>query len=173
MRTRQFAALCALVLAGTACQVPLSPPPHTSAAEPGEVQFELAGTGGAALVVPVKVNGTGPYPFVLDTGATLTCVDQQLATELELREPVGRIGFGAGVGGSGQMRLVSIDSLQVGEAKTSSLIGCALDLQSIKGAGLDVRGLLGLNFLKEYRVTLDFTNRTLRLDTPEEQAATR
>ena len=172
MRTSRQLVLCVLVLAGAACQVPSSPLKQT-APEPGEVQFELAGTGGAALVVPVKVNDTGPYPFVLDTGATVTCVDELLANELALREPVGRIGFGAGVRGFGRMRLVSIDSLQVGEAKTTNLTGCALDLQSIKGAGLDVRGLLGLNFLKEYRVTLDFADRTLRLDTPGEEAAAR
>jgi|GEM_PF-3917599 len=37
----------------------------------GEVEFALAGPGGAALLVPVFVNGEGPFDFVLDTGATL------------------------------------------------------------------------------------------------------
>jgi predicted aspartyl protease len=157
------------VLSATACQVALDPA-STAVAEPGEVSFELAGPGGAALVVPVRVNGSGPYSFVLDTGATLTCVDEQLANELKLKAPVGRIGFGAGVGGAGQMRLVAIETLQVGDAKVADVTGCALDLQAIKGAGLKVRGLLGLNFLREYRVTIDFADRRLRLEPPGENA---
>src|SRR5215510_9417073 len=67
----------------------------------GEVEFDLAGPGGAVLVVPVYLNGTGPYDFVLDTGATLTCVDQKLAAQLGLPSRFGRMGIGAGVGGTG------------------------------------------------------------------------
>lgn len=130
--------------------------------------FQLAGPGGAAFVVPVKVNGAGPYQFVLDTGATLTCVDESLAQKLGLPEPVGTVGFGGTVQGLGRMRLLSIDSLQVGSATSTDLTGCAVDLSPMRSAGLDVHGLVGLNFLKSYRVTLDFSERTLRLDTTAE-----
>ena len=39
-------------------------------------------------------------------------------------------------------------------------------LQSLRGAELDVDGLLALNFLREYRVTLDFERRALKLENP-------
>ena len=53
---------------------------------PGEVNFELAAPNDAAIIVPVKINGKGPYKFVLDTGATFTCIDQKLVDELKLPE---------------------------------------------------------------------------------------
>lgn len=138
--------------------------PADSAA--GAVAFEWAGPGEAAILVPVHINGRGPYSFVLDTGATLTCMDQALATELSLPEEGGRIGFGAGVGGAGRMQLVHADSLRVGEARAEELTLCALDLSSARQAGIELDGLLGLNFLRSFRMGLDFERGVLSLQEP-------
>lgn len=138
-------------------------PPHES----GFRNALLTGAGGAALVVPVRVNGGGPYDFVLDTGATLTCVDRALADSLGLPEARGALGVGAGIrSGPGAMRLVEIDSLSVGGARAEGLTGCTLDLEQFRALGLDARGLLGLNFLREFRVTLDFDAGRLTLVRP-------
>ena len=104
--------------------------------------------------------------FVLDTGATLTCVDQALAEQLGLPERTGQIGFGAGIGGSGSVRLVGLDSLRIGATKAYDLTACTLDLSQFEQAGLDIDGLLGLNFLKSFRVTLDFESNRLTLAEP-------
>src|ERR1700691_5550896 len=37
------------------------------------------------IILPVVINHTGPYPFLLDTGAASTIVDPLLATELHLK----------------------------------------------------------------------------------------
>lgn len=171
MHTHRFAAilfLSCVSLLTAACMPMGQQQPTNVEPEPGEVEFELAGPGEAALVVPVRINGEGPFPFVLDTGATLTCIDEALVKELDLPDAAGTVGIGGGVrGGMGQMRVISLDSVSMGEATASGLLGCAVDLSSMQTAGLDVRGLLGLNFLKAYRVTLDFERRVARLDRPE------
>jgi predicted aspartyl protease len=151
--------LIATLLIG--CSVPMRVGPSNTA--PGEVRFELVGPGGAALVVPVLVNGRGPYNFVLDTGATLTCMDLKLAEELKLPEQKGAFGVGIGIRSEGQVKLVKIGQLQVGTAKASGLTGCALDLQRMQSAGMNIDGLLGLNFLKSYRVIIDFDRQSLKL----------
>jgi hypothetical protein len=133
---------------------------------PGEVLFDLAGPGGAALTVPVKVNGKGPFAFVLDTGATVTCVDDSLVRDLSLPEVSGALAFGGTVSGLGRMRLISLESISVGEATVRELHGCAVDLSPMRTAGLDVRGLLGLNFIREYRLTIDFADRSVRFEPP-------
>ena len=140
--------------------------PADSAA--GEVSFELAGPNGTALMVPVRINGQGPYDFVLDTGATVTCVDARLANELALPEVRGVIGTGAGIGGQGQLRLVQLDSLHVGTVSAHDMEACVVDLQNLEGLGLEVHGLVGLNMLREFRVTLDFTRNILTLAKPED-----
>ena len=138
--------------------------PADSAA--GEIPFQLAGQNGAAIIVPVNINGEGPYDFVLDTGATVTCVDAALADSLALPPLRGAIGTGAGATGSGQLRLVRIDSVRVAGASAAGLPGCVLDLAHIQAVGFEADGLLGLNFLKPFRVTLDFERSVLILRAP-------
>ena len=138
--------------------------PADSAA--GEVAFRLAGQDGAALLVPVHVNGEGPFDFVLDTGATVTCIDAALADSLSLPPLRGAVGMGAGATGAGQLRLVRMDSVRVAGARASGLPGCVLDLAHIRSVGFEADGLLGLNFLKPFRVTLDFERSVLILRAP-------
>lgn len=149
-----------------ACMVPM-PAEMSSPSEvaPGEVAFELA-SGESAIVVPVRIDAQGPFRFIVDTGATLTCLDAAVAKKLGLEQRTGVIGRGFGVGAEGRVGMVAIGHLEIGSAFAKDLTACTLDLQSLRGAGLDVDGLLGLNFLREYRVTLDFERLALKLENP-------
>jgi predicted aspartyl protease len=152
-----------VTLAAHGC-VAVGPAGGTAAPGPGEVRFDLAGPGGAALVVPVRINDAGPFPFVLDTGATVTCVDETLVAELKLPDATGTIAIGGGIRGLGRMRLVTLESVQLGDARVRDLNGCAVDLGPMRQAGLDIRGLLGLNFLRAYRLTVDFGAQIVRVE---------
>jgi len=136
-------------------------PPADSAA--GEVPFRLAGPGGAAVVVRAALNGRDSVDLIVDTGATLTCLDERFARELQLPEQRGMVGAGVGVGGSGRVRLVRVDSLRVGTMTAEDLMACTLDLAALDRVTPGARGLLGLNFLKNFRVTLDFRREVLLL----------
>jgi predicted aspartyl protease len=161
--------LCVLLGLAAGCRQPGAPArvevPADSAA--GEIAFDLAGPGDAALMVPVFLNGEGPFDFVLDTGATLTCVDQEIARRLQLPAARGVVGVGAGVGGSGKMEILRLDSLRIGAARAGEMTVCALDLKHTDAIGLEIDGLLGLNFLRSFRVTLDFQRNVLHLRDPD------
>lgn len=136
-------------------------PPDSAA---GEVPFHLAGPGGAAIVIPVVLDGRDSANLILDTGATLTCLDDSLARRLKLPERIGVGGAGVAIGGAGRMRLVRLDSLRVGAAIARDLTACAIDLSNVHAVSPEVHGLLGLNFLRNFRVTLDFQRKVLRLE---------
>lgn len=157
-----------LGLLALGCSLPGAVSPGApSETAPGEVNFELAGPNEAALIVPVKINGQGPYDFVLDTGATFTCVDRPLAEELKLPDWSGPLGSVVITGGEGQMGFVKIDKLEVGDtASATELVACKLDLSRMQPPGFGIKGLVGLNFLKNYRLTIDFQSKKLRLDKP-------
>lgn len=154
-----------LLLAGSACEVaiPARVTVQTDTAA-GQVPLQLAGRGGAVLMVAVHINGAGPYNLVLDTGATLTCIDERLSRQLSLPRKAGAIGVGAGVGGSERVALVQVDSVRLGSSTVTNLTACVLDLRHLRelGAG-GVNGLLGLNFLTNFHVTLDFEQRLMTL----------
>lgn len=134
--------------------------PADSAA--GEVAF----TGTAAMVIPVHINGEGPLNFALDTGSTLTCVDQRVAARMELPERAGLPGVTAGASGLGQMQMVVLDSLRIGGAAMRDLPACVVELAHARQVGVDIDGLLGLNFLRAYRVGIDFSRGILSLRDP-------
>jgi predicted aspartyl protease len=135
--------------------------PADSAA--GEVDFQLSGPGGAALLVPVHINGEGPFDFVLDTGATLICLDARLIERLSVPIDTRRSGIGAGIEGTGQIQLVRLDSVRIGAAQANELSACVLDLAHTDKLGIEMDGLVGLNFLREFRMTLDFERNVLIL----------
>lgn len=157
------AAVLGLLVLAACVQVPVDSSGSATPAA-GEMSFSFQGAGDAAIVVPVRLNGQGPYDFVLDTGATLTCLDTALARELDLPEARGVVGRGATLGSSGGVEVYRLDSLAIGDATVNDLMACALDLEHIRGAGLDVDGLVGLNVLKQYTMTIDFDRRMLRLE---------
>lgn len=127
---------------------------------------EVAFSGGAAMLVPVHVNGDGPLQFALDTGSTLTCVDGSVADRLELPERLGMRGVTAGAAGVGRMRVVLIDSLRVGGVAMRELDACVVDLGHAREVGVEIDGLIGLNFLRAYRVGIDFDRGVLSLQNP-------
>ena len=158
--------LCTLLLVA-ACTIPapkdLGTPNSTT---PGEVPFKLAPPNDAAIIVPVKINGHGPYDFVLDTGATFTCIDQKLVNELKLPESRGQFGVGVLTPIEGAVKLVNIDTLEVGNVKATQMKACAIEFSRLQTDGLDAHGLVGLNFLKSFRMTIDFKKQVLHLDRP-------
>jgi predicted aspartyl protease len=166
MTACRHALIGALVAALSGCESGAPGAVHAPAdAAAGEVEFTMAGPGGAALMVPVYVNGEGPLDFVLDTGATFTCVSEETAERLRLPERP-TAGIGVGVGGTSRLRLVQVDSLRLGGAAAESLPACLLDLAHTEAIGLSMDGLLGLNFLSSFLVTLDFERGVVRLEPP-------
>ena len=164
MNVSRLAVLLFFVAAG--CVVPgdAGEAEVSSNSQPGEIAFEMAEPNEMAMIVPVMIDGKGPYDFVLDTGATLTCVAESLASELALDEPRGMLGRGATLGGGGPMRLVQIDSIVVGTIEVNDVTACAIDLSDLENFGLEIDGLLGLNVLTNFRVTIDFERQILRLE---------
>lgn len=155
--------LAALAVGGCEGALPARVAVQTDTAA-GEVPLRVAGRGGAVLMVAVQINGAGPYNLVLDTGATLMCVDERLARQLSLPGKTGAIGLGAGVGGSGRVELVQVDSVRVGSSTVRNLTACVLDLRHLRDLGAGgVSGLLGLNFLTNFHVTLDFEQQVMTL----------
>jgi predicted aspartyl protease len=146
----------------------LGPPTHVTIpadSAASEIAFRLSPRA-SAMLVSAYVNGKGPVDLILDTGATLTCLDDSLTHELNLPRRVGAVGVGAGVGMAGPVRLLKVDSLRVGAAAASNITVCSLDLRVLQQVSPGARGLLGLNFLKEFRVNIDFKRRVLQLTAP-------
>lgn len=130
------------------------------------VKFRLAGGAQPLLVLSVEVNRGGPYDFILDTGAGTTLLTPELARTLGVKSTGTKKGQTAG--GTVDVSLAIVDSLGVGELRRTGLNVAILDLSRISQTiGVPLAGDLGYNFLKNFRLTIDFEARELRLDDPK------
>ena len=114
------------------------------------------------IIVPVVINHTGPYEFLLDTGAGSTIVDPALATELHLKTQ-GSAEV-VGVGFNTHTSFAYLDLLEAGSHSVANHPVVVQDLQPLQEADLHFRGILGGDFLAHFDVLMDYAHRMLCLD---------
>jgi predicted aspartyl protease len=130
-----------------------------------KVEFRLAGGAQPLILLPVRVNGDGPFQFILDTGAGTSLLSSDLAKKLKIKIISTKEGQSAG--GKISVSLAKIDSLAVGQAKLDDVDVGIVDLTHIgKTIGTKIDGDVGYNFLKHFRITIDYHDCEIRLDEP-------
>src|SRR5262249_51153095 len=138
--------------------------PRREAARP--IPFQLAKPDKPLILLETVVDGRGPFRFALDTGAGGTMISLQLARRLRIPpDGPGKAGKATGAGGSVEVRLGAVKSLKVGDARLDGLRVGIMDLGGIAQAiETDIDGILGYNFLKEFRVTIDYPKQTVTFE---------
>lgn len=130
-----------------------------------KVKFRLAGGAQPLILLPVEVNGEGPFEFILDTGARTSLLSSELGQKLEAKIIGSKEGQSAE--GAVSVSLAKASSLAVGSAKLDDVDVGLVDLSHIgKTVGSKIDGDLGYNFLRNYKVALDYPNETLSLFNP-------
>jgi hypothetical protein len=114
------------------------------------------------IVVPVTINHTGPYEFLVDTGSQVTIVDPALAAELQLRIE-GTTGF-VGVGFRTRPSFAHLDILGVGSHALANPLVVVQNLEHLQAVDPHIRGVLGGNFLGHFDVLIDYAHNMLCLD---------
>jgi predicted aspartyl protease len=130
-----------------------------------KVKFRLAGGAQPLILLPVQVNGDGPFEFILDTGAGTSLLSCDLPKKLNIKIISTKEGQSAG--GKISVSLAKVDSFAVGQAKLEDLDVGIVDLTHIgKTIGTKIDGDVGYNFLKHFRITIDYHDCEIRFDEP-------
>lgn len=120
--------------------------------------FVLESQGG--IVVPVRISGTGPYAFLVDTGASHSSISSELAQTVKA-VPVARAMVSTPAGDRerlvGQVSQLGIGPIVVDATAT------VLPVESLRIAGA-VAGILGQDVLAGLRYTIDYRRRHIRWD---------
>ncbi len=129
------------------------------------IPFKIKGE--HVIVVPVKINNSDKqYHFMVDTG-TLTVVSSKTAMELNLSAGVEIVAKDT-AGGTKPMQLISLDLLGLGNMSVAECAAGILDFSELGGSlkvpDMEIDGLLGSNFLRYFKVTIDYKNKKLTLD---------
>jgi len=128
------------------------------AQQPMQTKFRT--TGQSMIVVPVMINGAGPFDFQLDTGCSLSIVDQKIAEELHLQLT------GRAILDTAQSEAVTtvshIDSMRMGEASVAGLDVIVAD--RLVDLQYKVRGVLGEDFLQHFDVLIDNRHHVIQME---------
>jgi predicted aspartyl protease len=108
------------------------------------------------LFVDVKVNGTGPFSFLVDSGADRSVVGTGLAERLAL--PAEDNVMLRSMAGASEVRTVFLDTLTLGASEIGPIKAPALPERFI---GAD--GIIGIDALADQRMLLDFDNRRVTI----------
>jgi predicted aspartyl protease len=131
-----------------------------------KVKFRLAGGAQPLILLPTRVNGAGPFEFILDTGAGTSLLSAELAQQLNVKILGTKEGQSAGKKIS--VSLAKIDALGLGQAKIENVEVGIVDLGHIsRTIGAKIDGDIGYNFLKHFRVTIDYQTGEVRFDDPK------
>jgi predicted aspartyl protease len=131
-----------------------------------KVKFRLAGGEQSLILLPVHVNGRGPFDFILDTGAGTSLLTPELAKQLDVKIVGSKEGQSAG--GKVAVSLAKAGSLAVGDARIDDVDLGIVDLAHVgKTIGAKIDGDLGYNFLKYFRITINYRDCEIRFDDPK------
>ncbi|HYR85322.1 MAG TPA: aspartyl protease family protein [Terriglobia bacterium] len=120
------------------------------------------------LLVPVQVNGQHRGNFIVDTGAVTTVISHNMAATLGVDEktPGAKIDLGiAGVGGFEGV-VLRVPDVTFKTAKNSEVFPQVVSInlkEMSKMIGTEVAGVIGFDFLDEYKLTLDYYAAEVRL----------
>jgi predicted aspartyl protease len=149
---------CLLVIAVLLCAVPAA---FADAPGPAVVPFHFVR--GFAVIVPVMVNGRGPYDFMLDTGCTITTVDRELGQELALTPQ--EQGTVTTLTQRTPGLLAFARNVVVGPVTEQHVEIMIRDLSGLRRIAPTTRGVLGQNALNHADFLLDYRHKLMEFDT--------
>lgn len=131
--------------------------PDTAVRVPMETAHGMA-------VVEAKINGKGPYRWIVDTGAAgQGRIDAALAQELELPQ-AGEAIAGDGSGRNQETRrTVHVDEIELGGVKFEGLELLVGQYAERASGGEPVQGVLGFGLFADWLLTLDYPGGALEL----------
>jgi len=111
------------------------------------------------IIVPVTINGSGPFRFMVDTGANQTVLAQSVVARLNLPVDPENLISVVGVSGTAQVASAHVDRLDAGAVHFSDV-----QLPVLSGPVFDgIDGILGMDGFDGKRVTANFVRGEFRI----------
>jgi len=115
------------------------------------------------ILVPVTINGRGPFRLIVDTGASYSTVSPQLAQTLGLEASDEYPFVVNGITGSERAPSIPIDHMEAGDLQMSSLRLPVIQATILAGAD----GILGAAGLKNERIMVEFYRNRVTISRPK------
>jgi predicted aspartyl protease len=118
------------------------------------------------ILLPVSINGSESGIFALDTAASANVIHPRFAQKIGLDLSDVNEQAAHGAYGNLTIRQTTFESMSVGGLERNDIDAAVIDLSYVEGPDMQLDGLIGAPFLRNYDVTIDFANRSIELVTP-------
>ena len=138
------------------------------------IEIPVRTTASGFLSGEVVIDGiTKPLNFIIDTGATVSVLSEKAAALEEaptfLQPDTMRVFGAAGI--AENVKTALLPKLAIGNYAREKINAAVLDLEPVnETAGFQQNGILGGNFLRQFRVVFDFQRSVVRLEPLESPA---
>ena len=112
------------------------------------VPFRLTDSG--HILVRTKINGKGPYNFIIDTGAPMVYVSEPVAKKLGIK--------------AGKKAPATLDAFQLEGGPVHEKLKCVVEtpfqlegMNAMGFAGVELHGIIGYNLLAQFKMEIDLT----------------
>jgi predicted aspartyl protease len=122
-----------------------------------EVVVRIDESGG--IVVPVIIDGSGPFSFLLDTGSTHSVVSQSLADRLALHV-VAKTSVSTSAGREWRP-VVEMNQTTIESARSARLLASVATRAQLDAVARGIDGIIGQDFLFALNYTLDYRRKRL------------
>jgi hypothetical protein len=115
------------------------------------------------------VNGSGPFDFLVDTGAQISTVDEELSSSLAL--PTKGTAAISGVAVYGSKALTELARVEAAGQVVNGVAAVVDKMAQLHAADKRIRGIIGEDFLVHFDLLIDNQHRALCLDNSGVMAA--
>jgi hypothetical protein len=158
--------LAAVAFAGVALHCPADDKPKDAPADAKPIVVPMEILPSRHFVVPVTLNGKGPFRMILDTGAPLTLINSKAGKAGALTKKESGGGLLGMLGGG--LNQVTVAKLKVGEVECEKVPAVVMDHPTVKAIsdafedeGGPIYGLVGFPFFGRYAMTVDYQKKEL------------
>jgi len=134
-------------------KLPQPPPADPALATPEMMGFNFNDN---RMTVPVSIGASGPYRFIIDTGAERSMVSNELAGTLNLA--AGRRVRVTTMAGQGILNTYLLPALQVSLVRPGTL-----EAPAVEARNLGAPGMLGIDALRDHAVSIDFDRNVMEV----------
>lgn len=136
----------------------------TSGPGSASIHFQLADS---LIYVQASLNGSEPLWMMLDTGSSLTVLDESVSKTLGLKSSSKGRAYGPGQGSSQEVALASHATIRFADTELGNQTVATLPLDWFsREVGRSTDGFLGSDLFRRFVVEIDYANQVLRLYDP-------
>jgi predicted aspartyl protease len=130
------------------------------------VKFSISNPERPIITVKGTINKKGPFNFIFDTGASMTIIEKQTAEKLGLSDKTHTTRNALSAGGALVSSILNVESIKVDGVEAKNIQVGVLDLSNVSKCGCigEFGGIIGYNFVKDYRVLIDYPKQEISFE---------